>query len=182
MEYSIEIDASRGLVKASGDKDFVMSVIDRYDSLMAHRKPAPAVGEAAPHTPSTSLGNQPNSPAVGGQNLDDFGSVYDVTEGKVRIITSVPGNTQAAKAKNLCLLFLFAKLKLGHEIIPNEEVREVCKDHAVYDPTNFASQMKGQKKFVIASGTKGSPNFTLKLTVPGRKAAEELARSLESAT
>ncbi len=181
MEYSIEIDASRGLVKASGDKDFVISIIDRYDSLMAHRMHAPAVGEAAPHTPATSIGNQQNTPATSGPNLDDFGSVYDVTEGKIRIIASVPGNNQAAKAKNLCLLFLFAKLKMGHEIVPNEEVRAVCKDHAVYDPTNFASQMKGQKKLVIVSGTKGSPNFTLKLTVPGKRAAEELARSLEGA-
>ena len=183
MEYTIEIDTSRGLVKASGDKEFVELVIDRYEKLLSTKAPvnsAAAPSVAAPPNPEKNKSASDN--AVDSNALDEFGSVYDVTGDEVTIIADMPGNTQAAKAKNLCLLYLFAKMKLGEEIVPNEEIREVCKSHAVYDSTNFASQMKGQKKLVIASGAKGSPNFTLKLTVPGKKAAHELAKDLEAAS
>lgn len=180
MEYTIEIDASRGLVRATGDKDFVISVLDRYDSLMTTKAPPAPDGAATVHTPIPTGSQNTAAALLNTSSLDEFGSVFDVTDGKISVIATVPGSTQAAKAKNLCLLFLFAKLKIGHEIVPNEEIRELCKDHAAYDPTNFASQMKSQKKLVIASGAKGSPNFTLKLTVPGKKASEELARTLEA--
>lgn len=181
MEYSIEIDASKGLVKATGDKPFVEAVMDKYESLM---KIIPSVAAVtAPQVP-TQTTTQPNATAAPPDNsgtLDGFGNVFDVTDDKISVIADIPGNTQAAQAKNLCLLYLFARLKLGEAVVPNDDVREICKAHAVYDQTNFASQMKGQKKLVIASGPKGSPNFTLKLTVPGKKVAEELATSLEAA-
>lgn len=183
MEYKIEIDASRGLVKAEGDKDFVISVIDRYETLMA-TKVQVALPASTPHA-TVMNGEANNNDGVIASHqgqLDQFGSVFDVTEDKVSVIADIPGNTQAAKAKNLCLLYLFAKLRLGTEIVQNDEVRDVCKEHAVYDSTNFASQMKSQKKLVIATGVKGSPNFTLKLTVPGKKAAEELATNLEASS
>lgn len=184
MEYTIEIDASRGLVKATGDKSFVESVIDKYDTLMAGKGPVvlatPQAGQ--PPQPQNTASATPLAPEVTIGSLQNFGNVYDVTDDKVSIIADIPGNTQAAKAKKVCLLYLFAKMKLGEEVVPNEEIREACKAHAVYDQTNFASQMKSQKKLVIASGQKGSPNFTLKLTVPGKKAAEELAKELEASS
>lgn len=186
MEYTIEIDASRGLVKAIGDKAFVESVMEKYESLMsAQATYTPPPSSAEPIGTASSRSQQENHSAPSAGTSSDptqFGNVFDVTGDKVSIIADPPGNTQAAKAKNLCLLYLFAKMKLGDDIVANEEVREVCKAHAVYDPTNFASQMKSQKKLVIVSGTKGSPNFTLKLTVPGKKAAEDLAKELEAAS
>lgn len=183
MEYSIEIDASKGLVKAAGDKEFVESVIDRYESLMAAKVviPTPKTSTSGP-PPSAPAPASSNSASTSESVLDDYGSVFDVTDGKVSIIADIPGNTQAAKAKKVCLLYLFAKSKLGEDIVPNEEVREACKSHAVYDQTNFASQMKSQKKLVIANGPKGSPNFTLKLTVPGKKEAEVFAKDLENSS
>ncbi|WP_120078180.1 hypothetical protein [Aurantiacibacter odishensis] len=183
MEYTIEIDASRGLLKATGDRDFVESVIGKYDSLMSGKtfaKPDAPQHSSATQARATNMDPEPAPKASA--NLEEFGSVFDVTEGKVSVIADLPGNTQASKAKSLCLLYLFAKLKLGEEIVPNEEIREACKSHGVYDQTNFATQMKSQKKLVIVSGGKGSPNFTLKLTVPGRKAAQDLAKELEGAS
>ncbi|QKG71884.1 hypothetical protein [Erythrobacter mangrovi] len=184
MEYAIEIDASRGLVKATGDRAFVESVIEKYETLMAVKAPAapPGPNLSAPMATEEMQQHAPNGSSASEGNLQNYGSVFDVTDGKVSIIADIPGNTQAAKAKNICLLYLFAKMKLGEEIVANEEIREACKAHAVYDQTNFATQMKGQKKLVIASGPKGSPSFTLKLTVPGKKAAEELAKELEASS
>lgn len=186
MEYTIEIDASRGLVKAAGDKAFVESVIDRYEKLMAAGPvKAPVDQPSASATSGESANTVSGTPTAQGSGntggLSAYGNVFDITGDQISIIADPPGSTQAAKAKNLCLLYLFAKMKTGEEIVPNEEVRELCKAHAVYDPTNFASQMKSQKKLVIAAGSKGSPNFTLKLTVPGKKAAEEMAKDLEAA-
>ncbi len=183
MEYSFEIDASKGLVKATGDRPFVESVIEKYQELIkAAPNPTPALSGDRSVAQKVSPEEQRPQPNGSIGSLDDYGSVFDVTDGKATIIADVPGSTQSAKAKNLALLYCFAKLKLGDEIVANEEVREVCKSHAVYDPTNFASQMKSQKKLVLANGSKGSPNFTLKLTVPGRKAAEELAREIEASS
>ena len=179
LNYEIEIDASKGLVRAKGDKEFVTECADKfsnvytnYSGVSAPSQPMnPPTGKSAPQVTE-------NGGAVTDSSLDQYPNVFDVTGESISVIADLPGNTTAGKAKNLALLYLLARLRLGDEVIANEDVREQCKSHAVYDSTNFASQMRSQKKLVTVQGTKGSPNFTLKLTIPGRKKAEEIAKEL----
>jgi hypothetical protein len=175
-DAEVTIDASKGTLSVRGEQAFVSEILDKYKFIFEHAPKA----QHQP-TPSTLAASQPAA-ATGGigttaDSLDAFSNVFDVNGDSVSVLVTPPGNTVAAQTRSLTLLYLFARLKMGDSVVSSEAVKEQLKAHACFDPKNFSTLMKSQKNLISATG-KGV--LSLKLTVPGRKAAEELAQNLQN--
>ncbi|MEP4337117.1 MAG: hypothetical protein ABJ360_12150, partial [Roseobacter sp.] len=152
MQFEITLDASKGYIKAIGDREFVLEAIDKYRKIVEE---GVNISEGGVSTPLPDPLTPAKEGPSGGGGLDDFSNVFDIADDTISILATIPGKTQSAQAKNMALLYLFAKLKLGQEIVANDDIREQCKAHAIYDSTNYAAHMKGQKKLVTVLGSKG---------------------------
>jgi hypothetical protein len=169
-DAEVTIDASKGMIMVRGDQSFVSETLNKYKFIFeqAPKPQAPEDGVKGQQGAS-----KPHAATTGLTSLD---SVYDVDGDSISILVSPPGKSITAQAKSLILLYLYARLQMGQANVPAEEIKEQCKAHACYDPKNFFAHLKGQKNLVTVAGS-GS-TMVARLTVPGRKAAEELAQSL----
>lgn len=92
----------------------------------------------------------------------------DENTNQIKILKNVPGNNKASKAKNVAMIMLFAK----NGELSNTEIIAQCQEQACFDSGNFSAVFKKKDGWFIRSGS--GKNWTLRLTTPGRKAAEEL--------
>lgn len=163
-----------GSFQVRGSEAFVTAEVEKLRSLI---KDSLAKGE--PMTPAVSTkaatvdtGGTP-SPSGGLQKYENlFAAEGDV----LNILKTPSGGSTSQKAQQLAMLHTYGRLLQGQEAAPWDEVRGQCKAHGCLDSGNFASQMTAIKEHVIIVKNGGAR--TLKLTVPGRKAAEALADSL----
>lgn len=177
-EAEVTIDASKGIVTVRGDQAFVAETLEKYKSVF-EKGPAfqPQQASAASHAAPI------NNPAGAGgkvSGLEAFPNVYDVEGENISILISPPGKNITAQARALILLFLYARHKVGDEPVGLDPIKDQCKAHACFDSKNFVGHLKSQKNLVTVTGANSST--TARLTVPGRKAAEEMAQSLQSAS
>ena len=173
-EAEVQIDASKGFLMVKGDQAFVAETLEKYKFVFESIPKVPAK-PTADSASADSAKLKSNNPA----SLDNFSNVFDVEGEAVSILVTPPGNTMAAQARALILLFLYARHKMGLEPVTAELIKEQCKAHACFDPKNFAGHLKSQKSLVTVTGANSS--MTARLTVPGRKAAEELAQKFQNA-
>jgi hypothetical protein len=172
-EVEVTIDASRGAVTIRGEQAFVAETLEKYKFVFEQAPKAPAPTGPVQSPPQV---QQPADASNG--SLDSLSSVFDTNGDDVAILVTPPGNTIAAQTRSLTLLYLYARLKMGEAVVSAEAVKQQCKAHACFDPKNFSTLMKSQKSLITVTGSKTA--MALKLTVPGRKAAEELAASLQN--
>lgn len=90
------------------------------------------------------------------------------------ILPKLPGKSDKEKSENLVLLYALAnENKFQDKKIPYKNLVDQKKNHGIVDKGgNFSSYVKGLKSQIIFNG-KGN-NATVKLTVPGKQAAEKL--------
>ena len=182
-DVEVTIDASAGSISVKGDASFALEILEKYQAIFVRRSPEGKSDQraATKDDPVVNQESEESKPgSVGVDGLDGYSNVYDVNGDAISIIANPPGTTGAAQARSVALLLLFAKFKTGQLTVDSEAIKEQLKAHACFDPKNFASQMKSQKNFVTVTGSKGSSSFTMKLTVPGRKSAEELVEKLQN--
>lgn len=173
----VSIDASKGALTVRGDQAFVVETLEKYKFVFENvPKSQPLQAKSAPHEEtSDTSGNAAKSSSA----LEAFPNVYDIDGDNISILISPPGNNLTAQARALILLYLYARYRTGTEPVPGDALKEQCKVHACLDPKNFSGHLKSQKSLVTVTGSNSS--LTARLTVPGRKAAEELAQNLQNA-
>jgi hypothetical protein len=93
----------------------------------------------------------------------------------IKILKPPSAKTKADKMVNLSLLYLLAASMKNIDVVSYNELRNVCKEHACLDGPNFSAAIKHAESYFILSG-KGKK--TVKLTHPGKIAAEDLAKEL----
>ena len=104
------------------------------------------------------------------------------SEGNISILKDIPGNTKAAKTRNLALIVLYAisKKEEKEAKIRGSDLVSLCQKHNCYDKNNFSKTFEEQKDF-LKEGKSKSQDWTLKLTFEGEKNAKHLLESLSSA-
>lgn len=170
----VHISLIDGVFQIEGSESFVADQLSKLEPHIAHafeRKPSGNKGE------STGPTNENNENTILG--LTEFDHVFAKSNGKIQLLKSPPGSKNSQKTVSVALLLLFANLLVGNASIPSGDIREVCETHACLDSSNFASTLKNETELFLFEGTGRSKN--VRLTVPGKKKAEELARSLNIA-
>ena len=173
-QVEVTVDASNGVITVKGDQTFVSEILEKYKFVLEQAPKAHGKQDAKPAAPDNK-GSTPHQSTV---QLSAFDNVYDVEGDTVSILVSPPGKSITAQAKALILLYLHAKFLMGEQAVPADSIKEQCKAHACYDSKNFMQHLKSQKTWVTVTGSNAT--LAARLTVPGRKAAEDLAQSLQS--
>lgn len=83
--------------------------------------------------------------------------------------TSVPGGNKREQMRNVALVLLFA----ANGPLPGAYIKEQCKKQSCLDANNFSKAYESDPHNFIKEGRRGSRDWTLDLTVPGRKTAAE---------
>ena len=105
-------------------------------------------------------------------------NVFVEDSGKIQILADVPGNTVSKKMINVILIFMWAKLKSGIEVISYGDLRNACMNYGAFDSSNFSKYMDNQKKYFLILGD--SRNRSAKLVRAGIKEAERLISDLNN--
>lgn len=176
-EAKISISLATGTFEFEGSESFVSAQVERFvdviqASLKAPRQQASAESGRAATATSDSGVVQQTSPT-------GFDHVFAATDTGVQILKDVPGSSTAKKTVNAAMLLLFGLSTLKQkDTVLFEEVAAVCKAHGFHDAANMATNLKDAKELFILGGS--GKKQTLKLTVPGSKAAAKLAQELQS--
>lgn len=161
-------------LSAEGTDDFINSMFEKWSKMFEGPGALLAKPVAQLHSTETiSIG------ANAGQNVAGYENVFDELEGKLKIIAQMPGNNKADKARSTALVVLFGNLIRGQMTTSADEIREHCLDQGCYDSSNFASHLKGLKD-KITMNTKPGGGYDVKLTAPGRKAAQAFVEKLNN--
>lgn len=178
-EAEVTIDASKGSLMVRGDQAFVSETLEKFKYIF-ERTLSPEPQQVAPPKVGPAATNEPAKVGSQGLNgLDAFSNVFDIQGDTISILVSPPGTSMTAQARSLILIYLFARFKQGAEPVPADDIKEQCKAHACFDSKNFAGHLKSQKSHVTVTGTNSS--MTARLTVPGRKVAEDIVQALQNA-
>lgn len=104
--------------------------------------------------------------------------IFHFEDGKCEIIVKdLRTNNKATGQVNLALLLGIKHLaEEGAPNVPNEELRQLCDEHAVLDSANFSANMKKNKNLFLPTKRKGKKDW--KLTKPGENKAAELIKEL----
>jgi len=173
-EAEVIVDASNCVITVRGNQAFVSEILEKYRFVLEQ---APKVQPKQEHKTIPQEDQKGASPKHASGDLSSLDNIYDLDGDAISILVSPPGKSITAQAKALILLYLYARLQMGEPSVPAEGIKEQCKSHACYDSKNFVAHLKGQKNLVTVTGANAT--LAARLTVPGRKAAEELAQSLQ---
>ena len=190
MEQSnahFRISLESGTFEVSGSEKFVQEQMDKFaeavddiiDKLRSHRLGSgsdnPGVASAKEAAlPSKDQGGQAD------QEQNPYPNVIVLDEDKVRVIAEIPGANAKEKTINAALICLIGKGLLGANRATFKEIRDICKDQAFLDSSNFSQYLRTEKSLFTVHG-KGGGNLEAQLTFPGRKSATELVEQLNDA-
>jgi hypothetical protein len=182
-EHESRISFSKdGALEIVGSEEFVSKQVERFEDLIKQLFASPPSPPPQPRfmdrdvTPPNPNGKA--APADQGAGLVDYPNLFAVHDDKIQITRGLPGKTPAEKMVAAAELYALASSLNGTEVVPFGAIRTVCKEHGCLDESNFSTIMKAEKELFTFGGKKGSRNQTLKLTQPGKKAAQLLARQL----
>lgn len=183
-EAHFHVSLASGTFEVSGSKEFVESQMAKHSDTLAillEKLGQERIGknggrgDKISSDPSSDGGNSRKESEVG--NSFENVLVLDAENG-VSVIANIPGKNSKEKTVNAALLYLLGKDLMGETKAPFKEIREVCRDHGFLDASNFAQSLKSEKSQFVVIGSGQSQEA--KLTVPGKKAARELAEELEN--
>lgn len=152
---------------AEGSEVFVNTALERWVQLAKESVvPATQPGPSKESAKQASTGSSANPNA-------QYENVYDEVEGKLKIIAQMPGSNKAAKTRSTALVLLYGNYLCSQHTTSADDIRDACLDQGCYDSSNFASNIRALKE-KVAMNTKAGGGYDVKLTAPGRKAAQEL--------
>jgi hypothetical protein len=171
----VHISLQDGTLEIEGTESFVTEQLTRFEPLIKGafeypQRPSPKKPAGNPVSEETSESSDTSAA------IEEYSNLYAVADGKVQILKDLPGSNKAQKTVSAALLLSHANGLIGNETTTYDAIRDLCSAHACLDGTNFSKTVKGEKEFFIIGGT--SKHQTVKLSVPGRRKAEELAKKL----
>jgi len=174
----ISLSIREGKLEIEGPVDFVSKQIASFEELIRQ-----ALSEASKHLGDTGDREGEHKKAPEGEKKRDKGipkhdNVLEVTEGKVKILCDIPGQSNKEKSINVALLCLFGSDTEGIEEVGFDAVREICRSHSCLDAANFSSHLNSAKQLLICSGS--GKKQTVKLSVPGKRRAKALVEELNA--
>lgn len=172
MQSKIMLQRGSAIVSAEGTQEFVDATVEKWGHLLELGQPPEPPGENGGADSTKATQSTSDSTAK-------FENVFDVHDGRLKIIQNMPGGSKAEKTRNTALTLLYGEYLSGNETISAEQLKGSCIDQGCYDPSNFASHLKGLKERVVLNPKPGG-DYTIKLTAPGRRAAHELVTELNS--
>jgi len=175
-QAKVQISLRDGILELQGSEKFVsaqLAILQPLIDSAFKNPPAPQQFTVSSANQTTSQSSPTGDNASG---LSAYENIFAEADGKIQILKTLPGGKKANKTVNGALLLAFANTLIGNSTTPYGDVRDLCSSHACLDSGNFSKTMKGQKELFIISGSGSSQ--TIKLTVPGKKRAEELAKQL----
>lgn len=158
---------------AEGPQAFVIEMLERWQQIVPKNIESFAVQ-------GTSKSSEHLTKQTGNSSIEALENVYDHVDGKTKIIAHINGPNKAEKTRSTALLLMYANYLKGQEVTTAEDIREACADQGCLDSSNFASHLKGLKE-KVAMNPKAGGGYDVKLTAPGRKAAQALAESINHA-
>ena len=175
MLVKIHLERAGNVVAAEGEAEFVKDFINEWKHLL----------EAAsqPSIRNHLQGNSPSAKHVvpnikGDQSPDEtYENVFALHNDKLKVIADLPSSSKAETTRVASQALLYGEYLRGNESVSAESIKVVCLDHGCYDPKNFASHLKSLKSKVVMDPKPGG-DYSVKLTAPGRKAAQELVSRL----
>jgi len=168
----VVVSLTEGRLEIEGPESFVEKQVERFASLIES-----GLGKPRQSLPAKPQQQQPGeTPSRDDAALGSYENVFALAGDKIQILTDLPGTGKAEKTASAALLLTFANTLTGIDTTPFDAVRVVCEAHGCLDGPNFAKTLKGEKDAFVFGGTRNKQ--TLKLTVPGRRRAEQLAASL----
>lgn len=191
-EARISLSIPEGRLEIAGSEAFVDKQMERFGAVIERllstpvatsqrNTPAVANGETAGGGESPSPNSGGSSPNSGGSqpSLESFDHVFALADDHIQIITDIPGSSGSEKTCNAALLVLYGNSLRGVNDVPFDTIQEVCRSHGFLDTSNFSKYVKAAKESFVISGS--GRRQSARLTVPGRKKAEQLARELNGA-
>ena len=169
----VVVSLTEGRLEIEGPESFVEKQVERFASLIEA-----GLGKAR-HAPDPKPQPQQltDRPEVRNEaGLAAYENLFALAGDKVQILKDLPGTNKAERTVSAALLLTFANTLTGADTTSFDAVRETCEAHGCLDSPNFAKTLKGEKEAFVFGGTRNKQ--TLKLTVPGRRKAEQLATSL----
>ena len=184
MEARFRVSLGNGTFEVSGSQEFVEGQIEKHSEVLLDMVDKLRHGHTEANNSGGNTGTDADPPSdQGSENngsdiRDSFENVLAFDDGEVTVIADIPGKNSKTKTVNAALLYLFGKDSLGEAKASFKEIRQVCTEHGFLDSPNFAQYLKSEKSRFIVSGKGQSQE--VKLTVPGKKAARDLAEELEN--
>ena len=171
----IHISLTEGILQLEGSETFVaqqIALLEPHIIKAFENKGALQQKNANPHSPPTK--------PIQTNNLDQFDNLFAENGGEIQLLKDIPGSNNAQKTINAALLLTYANELAGNGTsLPSEVIRKICKAHACLDPSNFSTSLKSTKEYFLLEGETGKPK-SIRLTIPGKKRAIELAKQLNA--
>lgn len=172
----ISVSAKDGKIEISGSEDFVREQVMNFRDFIMKNQEVISVHPSAPPTSNPEI---IESETLEEDSSTEYKNVIAFDGEEIKILKDIPGESLSDRMVNAALIYLFAKIiNNKEETAYFSEIRQVCKDHACLNASNFSTVLKKQKNFFLINGSGKSMNA--KLTHPGRKQAEELVKELGS--
>lgn len=178
MSCRMQINLTELSFELEGERDFIE---DHYSELLDHLKKADTglrtgTLSAKLMTESTT-GRNATRVASGLERYIEAGVFYIDDETTLPVIqAAVPGNNKREQMRNVALILLFA----ANGSVNSTYIKEQCERQSCLDSANFSKAYETDRRNFIKKGKAGSRDWSLELTIPGKKAAEDLLESIVS--
>jgi len=187
-KFGIEISGSEEFVERQVEK--FKATIDSFFEILKN----PSIVESTKEIGSTSVRKEllpfhppkSNSLSAASDELDfievrpndfvDYSNVFVIDNGQVQIIADINDPTLAQRMVNVILIYMYAKLTQGIDMVTTTELREACEFYGALDSSNFAKRLVMNKKYFLLSGDNRTK--TVKLIRPGIKEAERIIKEI----
>lgn len=170
--------AQEGSVELEGTEEFVTSHFETLKNIIQMISDSAAHVELQSKKETTLEVNNPKnitSFSKNAESIADYPNIYSEINGKLKVTEIIKGSTASEKMKKLALLYCYGVNLMGTELISSKDIRDVCEDHGVLDTANFSKIFSQNKQLFLSDGVKGGTK-QIKLTMLGKKAAEELLK------
>ncbi len=177
-QAKVHLSLRDGTLELEGSERFVGEQLERLRPLIegSFKRASPRDAQGSETLSADATETENLNPQQDPLGIADYENLFAEADGRIQILKTLPGANKASKTVSGALLLTFANGLLGSDSTTASDVRDLCKTHACLDSSNFSSTIKAQKEFFLISGSGGSQSY--RLTVPGRKKAEDLARQL----
>ena len=178
-DVKVRVSLRDGTIELEGPQEFVERQMESFSdvikaSLEGHR---PLVGRPGKPAPDPGGGDDQQQDPAGGATGGPYANVHAIDGDKVQLIVeALPGDSDNKKTINAALLMLLGYESIGKTELGSEVIAEVCKHYGCYSEGNFAKALRKENRLFLIGGT--SRKQTVKLTMPGRVKAKEMAETL----